>query len=107
MKFSISTISAMLALVGTIAAGVFAVEVRYAKADDMNIKIVKLEKRIKVNELTDTKNKVLKRKYFLLEQLQQLPNSSAVKRELEGTNIDLQHIENQIQGLKVNGEKTD
>lgn len=100
MKLSLSSLSAFLGIIGTIAGGVFVLESRYANADEVKTSIVKLEKRIKINELKDTKNAVLKRKYFLLDQIQQIPDSVTIKRELEEVESDLKDVKEQIKALQ-------
>ena len=92
MNLNLKNITAMLTLVGTIAGGVYFLEVRYAQSKELT----KLERKVSLNELIGLKRDALKQKYFLKDQIAKYPEDTEIKKQLEEVIEELDDLKKQI-----------
>jgi hypothetical protein len=93
---AILAITTILGFIGTLATGVFWIDDRYAKAEQVE----ELDKRVTLSELKDQLRLALEEYYFLKKQARKYPDDEDIQRELEEAKSVVDDLKEKIKNYK-------
>jgi hypothetical protein len=87
-KLNLATITGVLAIIGSIATGVWHLDTRYAMAGEFQ----KLEQRVLMNELNQSYRDIWAEVLYLRKQLRKYPDDQDIKDQLEKAEQELKRL---------------